>query len=238
MKTVYSSKPYSVKHPRYPTAPLRLKVEWGADAPKGSSVTPSQNRAYSFDRTRLALYVFLDGIFVWKCSSMQLAVALGTENECFSAPCRHLYLSMILGANFSSESGPEILLNRSLLLKFGGHVTTKKGATWLFDNEKGNHLWHVCTHPCSNGVAQTVPEAFLFLTMQSFSTCLLSVQRLPPPATAFPTPGAGCSSKATPCQGRAGGARVGWGRARLGLDRCGTLEQPHGRLLPTARSWH
>jgi hypothetical protein len=34
---------------------------------------------------------------------------------------------------------------------------------------------------------------------------LLPVQRLPPPATAFPTPGAGCSSRATPCQGRAGG---------------------------------
>ena len=144
---------------------------------------------------------------------------------------------MILGANFSSESGPEILLNVALLLKFGGHMTTKKGATWLFATEKGNHLWPVGTHPSSNGVAQTVPEALPHLPVQSFSPVLLPVQRLPPPATAFPTPGAGCSSKATPCQGRAGGTRVGWGRARLGLDRCGTLEQPHGRLLPAAGSW-
>src|SRR5205823_4143498 len=51
-----------------------------------------------------------------------------------------MYLSRILGANFSSESGPEILLLVSLIIKFRGHVTTKKGATWLFDNEKGSHL--------------------------------------------------------------------------------------------------
>ncbi len=63
---------------------------------------------------------------------------------------------------------------------------------------------------------------------------LLPVQRLPPPATAFPTPGAGCCCKATPSQGRAGGREVGCGRARLGLDWRGTLEQPHGRLLPAA----
>lgn len=50
-----------------------------------------------------------------------------------------VYLSMILGANFSSESGPEILVNMSLLLKFGGHMLTKKGATRLFANEKGSH---------------------------------------------------------------------------------------------------
>jgi len=40
-----------------------------------------------------------------------------------------LYLSMILGANFSSESGPEIPLNVSLLIRFGGQLTTKKGTT-------------------------------------------------------------------------------------------------------------
>src|SRR6266568_7619268 len=63
---------------------------------------------------------------------------------------------------------------------------------------------------------------------------LLPVQRLPQPATAFPTPGAGCCFKATPSQGRAGGGEIGCGRARLGLDWCGILEQPHGRLLPAA----
>jgi hypothetical protein len=45
--------------------------------------------------------------------------------ECFVG--KSMYLSMILGTNFSSESGPEILLNVSLLVRFGGHVTTKKG---------------------------------------------------------------------------------------------------------------
>ncbi len=54
--------------------------------------------------------------------------------------------------------------------------------------------------------------------MQRFSPVLLPVQRLPPPATAFPTPGAGCCFNATPSQGRAGGGEAGCGRARLGLD--------------------
>ncbi len=48
-------------------------------------------------------------------------------------------------------------------------------------------------------------------------TCL-PVQRLPQPATAFPTPGVGCEQETTPSQGRAGGGKVGGGRARLGLD--------------------
>ena len=58
-------------------------------------------------------------------------------------PLAWLYLSMILGANFSSESGPEIPLNVSLLIRFGGQVTTKKGTTWLFANEKGAHAHFV-----------------------------------------------------------------------------------------------
>src|SRR5262249_52724807 len=47
------------------------------------------------------------------------------------------YLSMILGTNFSSESGPEILLTVSLLSRFGGHVTMKKGTTWLLLTKTG-----------------------------------------------------------------------------------------------------
>src|SRR2546421_55387 len=91
-----------------------------------------------------------------------------------------------------------------------GPCDKEKGSHLAFAHEKGSPLRLVGTHPCSNGVAQTVPESFPLLPMQSFSPVLLPVQRLPPPATAFPTPGAGCSSKATPCQGRAGGTRVGW----------------------------
>ena len=57
----------------------------------------------------------------------------------------HMYLSMILGTNFSSGSGPEIPLNVSLLIRFGGHVTTKQGTAWLVANEKGDHpkIWGI-----------------------------------------------------------------------------------------------
>src|SRR5437588_1545076 len=86
--------------------------------------------------------------------------------------------------------------------------------------------------PCSNGVASTVPEAVLFLTMQSFSSCLLSVQRLPPPATAFPTPGAGCSFTATPSPGRAGGAGQGVGALVLALTGVAHLSSRTGGFYP------
>ena len=95
---------------------------------------------------------------------------------------------MILGANFESEWGPEIPVTVSLLNKFGGHVTMKKGNHLACDNEKGSHLWHISTPPCSNGVAQTVPESFLPPTVQRLPPVLLPVQRLPPPATAFSAP--------------------------------------------------
>ena len=83
---------------------------------------------------------------------------------------------------------------------------------------------------CSNGVAQAVPGASLLPTVGR-SRESLSLQRLPQPATAFPTPGVGCFHQTTPSQGRAGGGAIGGGRARLGLDRCGTLAHPHGRQL-------
>ncbi len=40
----------------------------------------------------------------------------GARQEYFE---QRLYLSMILGTNFSSESGPEIPLSVSLLIRFG-----------------------------------------------------------------------------------------------------------------------
>ena len=48
---------------------------------------------------------------------------------CCKALAACVYLSMILGANFESESGPAILLNVSLIIRFGGHVTIKKRTT-------------------------------------------------------------------------------------------------------------
>ncbi len=48
-----------------------------------------------------------------------------------------MYLSMILGTNFSSESGPEIPLTVSLLIRFGGHVTTKKKPPGFLLTKKG-----------------------------------------------------------------------------------------------------
>jgi uncharacterized protein YqjF (DUF2071 family) len=66
-----------------------------------------------------------------------------TGNAIANQNAPKVYLSMILGANFSSGLGPQIPLNVSLLSRFGGHVTTKKGTTWLFANEKGAHpnIW-------------------------------------------------------------------------------------------------
>ena len=45
-----------------------------------------------------------------------------------------------IGSQFLIRIGARDFLNVSLLLKFGGHMTTKKGATWLFAHEKGGHL--------------------------------------------------------------------------------------------------
>jgi hypothetical protein len=116
-----------------------------------------------------------------------------------------MYLSMIFGANFSSGSGPEIPLIVSLIIRFGGHVTTKKGTSWLFANEKGSHLWQTSPPPCSNGVAQTVPEAFLPPTVQRLSHC---------PA-ACPTSAAA--------------------RHRVPDSRCGLLPQRHAKSRPRRR---
>jgi hypothetical protein len=118
-----------------------------------------------------------------------------------------VYLSMILGANFSPESGPEIPLNVSLLLRFGGHVTTKKWTTWLFANEKESHRGQVSPPPCSNGVAQTVPETFL----------PPRVQRLSPSLAACPTSAAA--------------------RYRVPDSRCGLLLQSHAKSRPRRRKW-
>src|SRR6266496_3064909 len=146
-----------------------------------------------------------------------------------------LYLSMILGANFESESGPEIPLPTSLIIKFGGHLTPKKGSTWLLLTKKR------ATCDTSRLILAPTESPKRFPTRSFPRRCRrsppvqLPVQRLPQPATAFATPGAGCCFNATPSQGRAGGGEAGCGRARLGLDWCGTLEQPHGRLLRAAR---
>src|SRR5207248_6953720 len=81
----------------------------------------------------------VDTICSTVCSAASRLISAIITAAPASASRRAVYLSMILGANFSSESGPEILLIVSLIIKFRGHVTTKKGATWLFDNEKGSH---------------------------------------------------------------------------------------------------
>ena len=112
-----------------------------------------------------------------------------------------LYLSMILGANFSSESGPEIPLNVSLIIRFGGHVTTKKGTTWLFANEKGA----TCGRPPPLLAPTESPKRFPKRSFPQRCRGSLTVLKK-------------CCLNATPSQGRAGGGEVGCGRARLGLD--------------------
>src|SRR5258708_35705778 len=47
-----------------------------------------------------------------------------------------MYLSLIFGANFSSESGPEIRVNVSMIIRFGGHVTIKKGIIPEFGEQR------------------------------------------------------------------------------------------------------
>ena len=114
-----------------------------------------------------------------------------------------------IGGHFLIRIGASDFFEYVTATQIWGPCDNEKVNHLAFANEKGSHLWHISTPPCSNGVAQTVPESFLPPTVQKFSPVLLPVQRLPPPATAFPTPGAGCSLNATPSQGRAGGSGVG-----------------------------
>ncbi len=62
---------------------------------------------------------------------------------------------------------------------------------------------------------------------------LAPVCRLPQPATASPTPGAGCFSQATPCQGRAGGVGYGVGALVLALTGVAYLRtRTGGSIIP------
>ena len=108
-----------------------------------------------------------------------------------------------IGGQFRIRIGARDFFECVTATQIWGPCDNEKGNHLVFDNEKGSHLWHISTSLCSNGVAQTVPESFLPPTVPRLSPVLLPVQRLPPPATAFPTPGAGCCVKATPSQGRA-----------------------------------
>jgi hypothetical protein len=99
-----------------------------------------------------------------------------------------LYLSMILGTNFSSESGPEILLNVSLLLRFGGQMTTKKGTTWLLITKKGA-TWSMSAPSLlqrsrPNG-SRGVPSPGSAELRPGFC-CLSNVCRRPPPRSRLP----------------------------------------------------
>src|SRR5712691_8715738 len=89
--------------------------------------------------------------------------------------------------------------------------------------------------PCSNGVAQAVPESSLLPTVNRSHGLYLPVQRLSQPEPRSRLPVRVESHQATPCQGRAGGWG-GNGGTFIGalaesLDWCGRLEKPHGRQL-------
>ncbi len=53
-----------------------------------------------------------------------------------------LFLSMILGTNFSSDLEPLFPLSVAMLMRFGGHLIMKKETTSLLTTEKG------ATSPC------------------------------------------------------------------------------------------
>src|SRR6266699_3104775 len=114
---------------------------------------------------------------------------------------------MILGANFASESGPEIPLNVSLLIRFGGHVTMKKRTTWLLITKKG-------------ATCDVSPPRWCRGSPRC--CCLSNVCRRPPPRSRLPVRVADPSPRQVKAAQEAG--KPGGGRARLGLDWCGTLE--------------
>ena len=100
-----------------------------------------------------------------------------------------MYLSMILGANFESETGPAILLHVSLLITFGGHLTTKKRNTLTFCERKREPPV-AYLHPSSlqrsrpNG-SRIVPSPDDAET-PPLSCCLSNVCRRPPPRSRLP----------------------------------------------------
>src|SRR6266700_6581626 len=95
---------------------------------------------------------------------------------------------MILGTNFSSESGPKIPLNVSLLLRFGSHVTTKKGATDFLLTKKGA----TCGMSPPLLAPTESPKRFPNRPFprrcrgSPWSCCLSNVCRRPPPRSRLP----------------------------------------------------
>ena len=53
---------------------------------------------------------------------------------------RRVCLSMISGTNFESEWGQLFPIRLTMISRFGGHLTMKKGNQLAFANEKGSHL--------------------------------------------------------------------------------------------------
>jgi hypothetical protein len=66
-----------------------------------------------------------------------------------------------IGGQFRIRIGARDSFERVTAKQIWGPCDNEKGNHLAFDNEKGSHLWHISTSPCSNGVAQTVPESFL-----------------------------------------------------------------------------
>src|SRR6266536_274166 len=71
----------------------------------------------------------------------------------FDETARQLFLSMILGTNFSSDSGPVFPFSVAMPIRFGGHLITKKETTSLLTTEKGatslpcvHHASHLHAH--------------------------------------------------------------------------------------------
>src|SRR5947209_12041731 len=104
-----------------------------------------------------------------------------------------------------------------------GFLLTKKGATWS--------LSAPILAPTES--PKRFPKRSLPSRCRASPPVLLPVQRLPPPATAFPTPGVGCSSRATPCQGRARWAGgLGGGALVLALTGVAPLSSRTGGSYP------
>ncbi len=80
----------------------------------------------------------VDYRYYWLAAQFLLAHPLAEIEK--ENPGDSLCLSMISGTNFESEWGQLLPVGLTMIIRFGGHLTTKKGNHLTFANEKGSHL--------------------------------------------------------------------------------------------------
>ena len=134
--------------------------------------------------------------------------SLDCDRELFSKDRPTSVFVKDIGGQFRINKGAMVASDRDPAHQIWGPVASGKEDHLACANEKGDHLLSNQTDPGShgsNGVAQTVPEAFLAPTVQRLSQC----------STACPTSAAA--------------------RHRVPDSRCGLLLQGHAKSRPRRR---